>query len=135
MVTPLAVVDRNATQISGTLTVLGRVKSGEERARLARVSAAARVALNATRSHSGGGAASAALAEGALAARETIANSLDTLAAQCGALEEEGRGNAKVSAALQKYRCVDCDRVIAVRMDTALARCCCGVRASDKRDA
>ena len=50
MVTPLAVVDRNATQISGTLTVLGRVKSGEERARLARVSAAARVALNATRS-------------------------------------------------------------------------------------
>ena len=87
------------------------------------------------RSHSGGGSASAALAEGALAAIETIANSLDTLAAQCGALEEEGRGNAKVSAALQKYRCVDCDRVIAVRMDTALARCCCGVRASDKRDA
>ena len=87
------------------------------------------------RSHSGGGSASAALAEGALAAIETIANSLDTLAAQCGALEEEGRGNAKVSAALQKYRCVDCDRVIAVRMDTASARCCCGVRASDKRDA
>ena len=81
MVTPLAVVDQNATQISGTLTVLGRVKSGEERARLARVSAAARVALNATRSHSGGGSASAALAEGALAAIETIANSLDTLAA------------------------------------------------------
>jgi len=94
--------------------VLGRVKSGEERARLARVSAAARVALNATRSHSGGGSASAALAEGALAAIETIANSLDTLAAQCGALEEEGRGNAKVSAALQKYSAEDAADAAAV---------------------
>ena len=71
-----------------------------------RVAAAARAALTATRSHSGSVSVPSMSVEGALAVIETITKSLDTMAGECAALEEEGRGNAKVSAALQKYRCV-----------------------------